>query len=141
MDLVYGCGLRLLPLRRTVGPGIRLKYAASFDCCAAQRRYLTPRRTDELLSGRVDGLTGFDELSSIPTARSPENGPWGYTQIVHRSMFERLRYPETFNHFAYGDGHFIEMCKSRGLVPEQVPGMVCLHLDHPFAWYGSSEFL
>jgi hypothetical protein len=106
-----------------------------------QRRYLTTSRTDELLSGRIDGLTGFDTLSGSPTPRNPENAPWGYTQIVHRSMFDRFRYPETFDHFAHGDSHFIEICKSRGLTPEQVPGMVCLHLDHPFAWYGNSEFL
>jgi hypothetical protein len=106
-----------------------------------QRRYLTPSRTDELLAGRVDCLTDFDTLSCSPAIRNPENAPWGYTQIVHRSMFDRLRYPETFDHYAHGDSHFIEVCKSRGMTPEQVPDMFCLHLDHPFAWYGSKEFL
>jgi hypothetical protein len=23
----------------------------------------------------------------------------------------------------------------------QVPGLLCLHLDHPFAWYGTDSFL
>jgi hypothetical protein len=106
-----------------------------------QRRYLTASRTDELLCGRIDSIAGFDALSGIPATKGPDNAPWGYTQIVHRSTFDRLRYPETFDHFAHGDNHFIEICKARGTMPEQVPGMVCLHLDHPFAWFGVSEFL
>jgi hypothetical protein len=106
-----------------------------------QRRHMTADRTDEVLSGRIDSLAGFDALSGSPSVRSPENEPWGYTQIVHRSLFDRLRYPETFSHYAHGDMHFIDICKSRGIRPEQVPGMFCLHLDHPFAWHGTNEFL
>jgi hypothetical protein len=36
---------------------------------------------------------------------------------------------------------FVEECKRRQIVPEQVEGQFCLHLEHPFAWYGTSVFL
>jgi len=106
-----------------------------------QRRYLTGARTGELLAGRADGLSGFQSLAAATAVQPPENSPWGYTQIVPRAAFDRVRYTESFNHFAHSDGHFIESCKQAGFPPEQVPGLFCLHLDHPFAWYGSSEFL
>jgi hypothetical protein len=123
---------------------LALDYAANHRnrLLFGQRRYLTPSRTDEILAGRVDTLATFDSLSEGDSGGRPhENAPWGYTQIVHRSFFDRSRYPESFTHYAHGDSHFIEICKSRGLLPEQVPGMFCLHLDHPFAWFGNSEFL
>jgi glycosyltransferase involved in cell wall biosynthesis len=107
----------------------------------AQRRYLSAERTDDLLSGRIDSLTDFDTLAGGVFERCHENAPWGYTQIVHRPQFRKLRYPESFDHFAHGDNHFINACKLRRIVPEQVPGLFCLHLDHPFAWYGNREFL
>jgi len=106
-----------------------------------ERRYLTSTRTDELLSGRTDGLGSFDVLACDAGPRGADSAPWGYTQIVHRTTFQRLRYPETFDHFAHGDNHFVQMCKSRKVLPERVPGLFCLHLDHPFAWYGNHEFL
>jgi hypothetical protein len=105
-----------------------------------QRRYLSDASTSELLAGRTDGLSHFEALAAA-TVRPPENSPWGYTQIVRRALFDRVRYTESFNHFAHCDSHFIESCKRHGCLPEQVPGLFCLHLDHPFAWYGSSEFL
>jgi glycosyltransferase involved in cell wall biosynthesis len=106
-----------------------------------ERRYLTGPLTDDLLAGRADGVSGFEALAEAKAIQPPEVSPWGYTQIVPRAAFERVRYNESFNHFAHSDGHFVESCKRCGLPPEQVPGLVCLHLDHPFAWYGSSEFL
>jgi hypothetical protein len=106
-----------------------------------ERRYLTEALTGELLAGRTDGVAAFETLAAATPARPPENSPWGYTQIVPRAAFHRVRYTEFFNHFAHSDGHFIQSCKQHGFPPEQVPGLLCLHLDHPFAWYGSSEFL
>jgi len=106
-----------------------------------QRRYLTAALTSDLLSGRRDSLADFEVLAQADTGRPHENSPWGYTQIVHRSAMDRVRYPEYFNHFAHCDSHFIELCKSRRVTPQQMPGMFCLHLDHPFAWYGNQEFL
>jgi hypothetical protein len=106
-----------------------------------RRRYLTAGITSDVLCGRRDSIAEFDRLVQEPTTQADENAPWGYTQIVHRSAVERWRYPESFNHFAHGDGHFIDQCRARGVTPEQMPQMVCLHLDHPFAWYGTNECL
>jgi len=107
-----------------------------------RRQHLSDANTSALLAGRGDGVADFAELAAAThSGPPPENFPWGYTQIVRRAVFEHLRYPESFNHFAHSDGEFIERCKRAGLTPEQVPGLGCLHLEHPFAWYGNSQFL
>jgi hypothetical protein len=106
-----------------------------------QRRFLTPAQTAALLSGRADGLRDFQRLALEAETRSPENVPWGYTQIAHRSTVERVRYREQFNHFAHSDGIFVEDCKRLGINPHQVDGLFCLHLDHPFSWWGTNSFL
>jgi hypothetical protein len=106
-----------------------------------QRRFLTATQTDALLAGRTDGLREFDELTQATNARAAENYPWGYTQIIHRSALRRIRYREDFNHFAHSDGAFIEECKRQGVTPRQVEGLFCLHMDHPFSWYGAGMFL
>jgi glycosyl transferase family 2 len=106
-----------------------------------QRRFLAVSQTDALLAGRIDGLREFDALATSTNPKGSENVPWGYTQIFHRSTFERVRYHENINHFAHTDGMFVEECKRRGIVPEQVNGLFCLHLDHSFAWYGTNTFL
>jgi glycosyltransferase involved in cell wall biosynthesis len=106
-----------------------------------QRRYLSATQTDGLLAGRVDGLRDFAELAQAAMLRPPENSPWGYTQIAHRSTFEKVRYREEFNHFAHSDGIFVEDCKRHSITARQVEGLVCLHLDHPFSWYGTNTFL
>jgi len=106
-----------------------------------QRRYLDASLTSDLLCGRRDSAADFDLLTHTQTGRPHENSPWGYTQIIHRSAMNRITYPESFNHFAHCDSHFLEQCKSRRITPEQMPGLFCLHLDHPFAWYGNQEFL
>jgi hypothetical protein len=106
-----------------------------------QRRYLTATMTDALLTGRVDGLHEFDELARAQSPRAPENAPWGYTQIVHRSTFTRVRYREDLNHFAHSDGIFTQDCLRHGITPRQIEGLFCLHLDHPFSWYGTDAFL
>lgn len=106
-----------------------------------ERRYLTAAQTDALMAGRLDSLRDFAELAAMPSQRPPENAPWGYTQIAHRAVFERLRYSERLNHFAHSDGMFVEECRRQGLAVAQIPGLFCLHLDHPFAWYGAKSFL
>jgi glycosyltransferase involved in cell wall biosynthesis len=106
-----------------------------------QRRFLSASQTDALLSERVDGLREFDELAQTPDIRGAENYPWGYTQIIHREALGRLRYREDFNHFAHSDGAFLEECKRSGVMPRQIEGLFCLHLDHSFAWYGTKGFL
>jgi len=106
-----------------------------------QRRYLSSSGTDALISGRIDGVSQFSALLPDAAARAPENLPWGYTQIAHRSVFERVKYSESQNHFAHSDGSFIEDCRRRGISTQQLQGLYCLHLDHPFAWFGTNIFL
>lgn len=106
-----------------------------------ERRFLTSTQTDALLSGRSDPFREFDEMAATAVARAPEKYQWGYTQIVHRSTLEMLRYGEEHNHFAHSDGVFAEACRRRGITPSQLEGLFCLHLDHPFSWYGTDVFL
>lgn len=106
-----------------------------------QRRYLAAAQTDALLAGRLDGLRDFGELAETANSRPPENAPWGYTQIVHRRAFERVRYREGLNHFAHTDGIFTDDCRRHGISPKQVEGLYCLHMEHPFSWYGTDSFL
>jgi hypothetical protein len=106
-----------------------------------QRRFLPAAQTDALLAGRVDGLHDFAELTDSANMRPPESAPWGYTQIVHRDTFARFRYREGVNHYALSDFIFIEDCKRHGFSPQQIDGLFCLHMDHPFSWYGTQLFL
>jgi hypothetical protein len=106
-----------------------------------ERRYLSTITTNSLLSGRVDGLTEFDVLLRKAEPRSPDSAPWGYTQIAHRTVFDRVRYREHLDHFAYSDLRFVEDCQRLHIGVEQLPGLACLHLEHPFAWYGTNSFL
>ena len=106
-----------------------------------ERRYLAAAQTDALLAGRLDGLRDFGELAESAKSRPPELAPWGYTQIVHRRIFQRVRYREELNHFAHSDSIFAEDCRRRGISQKQVEGLRCLHLEHPFSWYGTDSFL
>jgi hypothetical protein len=106
-----------------------------------ERRYLSEAQTDGLLSGRLDSLRDYTELASVADGRGPENAPWGYTQIVHRSVVNSVGYCEHINHFAHCDDVFVQECRRRRIQPEQVPGLFCLHLHHPFAWYGTDVYL
>jgi hypothetical protein len=106
-----------------------------------ERRFLSAEQTDAILSGRVDALKEFDDLALATANGRREVFQWGYTQIVHRSTLQRLRYTEEFNHFAHSDGMFADACKRAGVKPRALPGLFCLHLDHPFSWYGSEMFL
>ncbi len=106
-----------------------------------RRIYLTTSQTSELLAGRSDGLRDFDALCHNLAPRALDNEPWGYTQIVHRTTLERIPYHEQVDHFAHSDSLFIQDCRRRKIIPEQIEGLFCLHLDHPFAWYGTNSFL
>jgi hypothetical protein len=106
-----------------------------------QRRYLAASQTAALLANRIDGLREFEALTQCANSREFENAPIGYTQIVHRSTLGGVRYRESVNHFAQSDMMFVEHCRRRGIIPEQIDGLFCLHLDHPFAWHGTSKFL
>ncbi len=106
-----------------------------------QRRFLTASQTNALLAGRIDGLTEFEALAQAESPRGPDNAPWGYTQIVHRSVMGRVRYREDINHFAHSDMAFIDSCKRQRIEPRQIDDLVCLHMEHAFAWYGTKAFL
>ena len=110
-----------------------------------ERRYLSNTQTNALLSGRLDGLSQFDMLASSAACDSvpgsPGNGPWGYTQIMDRSTAKAIRYRDDLNYFAHSDSQFAEGCERQGISPEKVQGLFCLHLDHPFSWYGTNVFL
>ena len=106
-----------------------------------ERKHLSATETDALLAGRTDSLVEFDELAVHATWRTPDSAPWGYTQILHREDFERVHYSERINHFAHSDQHFITNCRRSGIVPQKVEHLYCLHLDHPFAWFGTQMFL
>jgi hypothetical protein len=107
----------------------------------AERRFLSEAQTDALLAGRLDSVRDFDDLAAAPAARQPEASPWGYTQIVNRAALDRVRYREDLNHFAHTDGMFVADCRRHGIHSRQLDGLFCLHLDHPFAWYGTKVFL
>jgi hypothetical protein len=132
-DCVFPASAVSVALEHIRNRGNRLFYGC--------RYYLTDVITMKLLAGRVDGVSGFEAIAAARSDRPPENAPWGYTQIVSRSVFDRVRYTESFNHFAHSDAQFIEHCARQGVPPEQVPGLFCLHLDHRFAWYGNPGFL
>jgi glycosyl transferase family 2 len=86
-------------------------------------------------------LTDADCLFGPGCARQPERHHWGYTQIVHHSTLSRVQYGENQNHFAHTDGIFADACRREGVLPKAIEGLFCLHLDHPFSWYGTSMFL
>jgi hypothetical protein len=132
-DCVFGPSSAAVVLDRLDGAPERLLYG--------QRRYLTMRQTDALLSGSVDAVGEFDALCGSASARAAEHAPWGYTQIVHRSTLERVPYREDFDHFAHSDGRFVDDCQNAGITFESVDNLVCLHLEHPFSWYGTDGFL
>jgi len=126
----------------TCGDAVLLKIAGRTQrVFYGERRHLSAAQTNAVLSGRLDGLSQFDLLARSIPPRPAENVPWGYTQIMERATLDLVRYREDLNHFAHSDSQFIEDCKRRGIVPEQVEGLFCLQLDHPLGLYGSHTFL
>lgn len=106
-----------------------------------QRRYLSRTQTDAVLNGAIDPIAEFARLSATAVARPPDDVAWGYTQIVHRSVLDRVPYRELAETFAKTDTLFVLECQQRQIHPARVPGLVCLHLDHPFAWGGTDTFM
>lgn len=104
-----------------------------------QRRHLSAVETDALISGRWDPVSDFERFFRPDNPRPPDNAPWGYCQFFPRSLM--LQYSEQVNHYASSDLTFIAECRQRRIKVEQLPGLFCLHLDHPFAWNGTDTFL
>jgi predicted O-methyltransferase YrrM len=107
----------------------------------AERRYLSAEQTDALLAGAADPVADFAALLRRVGPRPPHREPWGYCQIVHRSVATRVRYCNRTRHYAHTDVRFATECADRGAAPARVPGLACLHLEHPFAWYGTRDYL
>jgi hypothetical protein len=105
-----------------------------------ERRHLTKSATDALLAGRFDPTRDFAQVASAHH-ENPDIYPWGFTQIIHRSHLDRIRYREDLDHFAGSDGSFLDDCRAAGLRETRLEGVMCLHLNHPFAWYGTNVYL
>jgi hypothetical protein len=117
-----------------IGTGVpRLWYGSRHHLCMDQ--------VSALLSGRLDPVRDFASLAEAPSSKPPDNRPWGYTQIVPRNLLKEIRYREDIGHFATSDEVFWSRCQARGVRVEQMDGLMCLHMDHPFAWYGTQGFL
>jgi hypothetical protein len=132
-DCLFGSDSATLVLERVRGSPGHLYFG--------ERHHLTSAQTQALLAGRYDGLADFDRLASAEHQRASDRAPWGFTQIVHRSVMDRARYRDDIHHFAYTDNAFIEDCARLAIRPRFVEGLFCLHLDHPFSWYGNDAFL
>lgn len=104
-----------------------------------ERRHLGRIPTASLLAGRTDAGTEFERLAAM--AAAADSFPWGYTQIVHRSLAEQVHYREDVDNFSTSDGEFLGACRARGVPFQRIDGLACLHLHHPFAWYGTHLFL
>jgi hypothetical protein len=105
-----------------------------------ERHHLTRRATDALLAGRLVGATDLTALRDFTEGR-PDNHPWGYSQIAHRSVMERIRYREDLNGFSASDGSFLDDCRRSGVALVRIDALQCFHLSHPFAWDGATAFL
>ena len=104
------------------------------------RRHLRRADTDALLAMALDGVGDFAALAGRADAAAPEHYPWGYTQIVPRQLLLDLPYREDMRHFAHSDGAFVDACRRQAIEPSPVDGLYCLHLGHPFAWFGTEAY-
>lgn len=104
-----------------------------------KRRQLGRAETDAAIAGAVDTVADFDLLAR--DAVVIDDFPWGYSQIMHSSVLRRVPYREHLNRFDDSDGAFLAACKKRGMSQIHVDGLSCLHLAHPFAWFGTDRYL
>jgi hypothetical protein len=104
------------------------------------RQHLRRADTDALLAMALDGVEDFAALADRADERAPQQYPWGYTQIVPRRVLLDVPYREDMQHFAHSDGIFIDGCRRWGIEPLLVEGLNCLHMSHPFAWYGTKAY-
>jgi hypothetical protein len=59
---------------------------------------------------------------------------------VPRQILTDVPYREDMPQFAHSDGAFVNDCRRRGIPSRALDGLSCLHLQHPFAWYGTDIF-
>lgn len=105
-----------------------------------ERRHLTEAATRALLANRNGGGLDFSEL--LEQTRSDSNAvPWGYCQVAHRSVFQRIRYREDIDSFSNSDIVFVQTCAANGVRATPFEGLTCLHMVHPWAWQGTAHLL
>ena len=111
------------------------------NCLFYGRRYHLPEKLSKaLIAGRIDGLHDYDHLLQRLSSRVYEQFPWGYTQIIHRSTLKNAPYNDQHD-YAGSDELFIKDCERNRIYPKLINQLYCLHLDHPFSWYGTSSYL
>jgi Glycosyl transferase family 2 len=120
-------------LRSIVGLGPRIFFG--------ERRHLRKRTTQAILAGAIDAVCGFNQLVTGQSYDHVDRSPWGYAQLVPREILRSVRYREDVDHYAHTDEIFVSECQRRGLTTQFLENLICLHLEHPFAWYGTNQFL
>ncbi len=112
-----------------------------WDLRFGERHHLSLRQTQAVLAGAIDQAETALYEAALSSARPPERSPHGYAQFVPRSLLQAVRYSEAVNHFAHTDQIFVADCLRRGVAATLLEGLTCLHLTHPFAWYGTHLYL
>jgi hypothetical protein len=105
-----------------------------------ERRHLTEQATKALIEGYADAVAQFEALAG-QTRGDTNVCPWGYCQIVHRSILSRVRYREDVNTYSDSDNSFVDDCLRSGVQLVRIEELSCLHLVHPFAWCGTADLL
>jgi hypothetical protein len=70
-----------------------------------------------------------------------DRAPFGYCELIPRDVLQSVRCSESVQHYAQTGEIFVADCKRHGLATQLLKGLVCLHLEHPFAWYETDHFL
>ena len=105
-----------------------------------ERRHLTESATRAVLARPKGQPLNFAEL--LTQTRSDCNlVPWGYCQLFHRSVFDRIGYREDVESFSNSDITFVEHCAANGVRSAPIDGLTCLHMVHPWAWQGTTQLL
>jgi hypothetical protein len=106
-----------------------------------ERRHLTRRTSQAVMAGAVDAFGAFGDLANSDGVGQIDRSPWGYAQLIPRDVLQSVRYREDVDHFAHTDEFFVAACRRQGMEPRFFDGLLCLHLEHPFSWYGTDQFL
>lgn len=111
------------------------------DVYYVERRHLGRVLTDAALCHELDLLADFDRVRPLADERPPQSFPWGYAQIMATSVARELPFRQDLESFAHHDGVFLEDAARSGSAFHELDGVSCLHLSHPFSWYGAEHFL
>jgi hypothetical protein len=106
------------------------------------RVMLSPQTTARILLGEVRPWECYEALCAEGERRTREalGVPIGFCQIVHRRVFEKVRYTE-LNHFEGSDWIFGKQVTEHFGTETRLPFHV-LHLDHSGSqWYGAVRHL